>query len=116
MVVQVLDVEMKPVREARVVLRSRGPLVNPLREVTDGLGVATLQAPEAGEYLFRVSVPGFLPVRVDRLILGHTPPRVYVVLNPRPLDYPAGPGELLPEEKPVPPQGFPGGPEPKPSS
>ena len=42
------DMEMKPVREARVVLRSRGPLVNPLREATDGQGVATLQAPAAG--------------------------------------------------------------------
>jgi hypothetical protein len=115
MAVQVLDSSMKPIREARVLLRSRGPRVDPLRGITDGSGITRMAAPPPGEYLLRIEVPGFLPARVDRLVLGKTAPVVTAVLTSRPLDYPAKPAELLPEDKPVPPEGFPGSPENKPA-
>jgi hypothetical protein len=114
MAVQVLDGAMNPIREARVLLRSRGPKVDPLRGITDGEGITRMSAPPPGEYLLKIDVPGYLPARVDRLLLGRTPPVVTAVLTSRPLDYPAKPAELLPEEKPVPPEGFPGSPENKP--
>ena len=108
LIVEVLDSEMKPIREARLTFRSRGPLVDPLRGVTDGEGTAQFRSPEPGEYVFKVDVPGYLPARIDRLVLGRTAPFITAVMTPRPLDYPSRPAELLPEEKSVPPEGFPG--------
>jgi len=102
------DPELRPIIDARVSLRSRGPKVEPLRGAADAEGVARLRAPEPGEYTFKVEVPGYLPARIERLVLGRKAPRVTVVLTPRPLDYPARPAELLPEERAVPPEGFPG--------
>lgn len=106
--IRVVDAGMKPIREARIVLKSRGPMVDPLRVVTDGDGGAELPPPAPGEYTLRVEMPGYLPLRLERIALGHTAPKVGVVLTPRPLDYPARPADLVPEEKPVPPAGFPG--------
>jgi len=108
MIVEVWDPELRPIIDARVSLRSRGPKVDPLRGAADAEGVARLRAPEPGEYTFKVEVPGYLPARIERLVLGRKAPRVTVVLTPRPLDYPARPAELLPEERAVPPEGFPG--------
>lgn len=107
--VLVTDVELKPIHEAQVFLRSRGPVVNPIRAKTGHDGWAEFPQPQRGEYLLRIAVPGYLPVRVDRLGLGATPVVARVVLTARPLEYPASPAELLPEEKPAPPEGFPGG-------
>ena len=90
-------------------MRSRGPRVDPIHGVTDGYGLAHLSPPEPGEYLLKVEVPGYLPARIDRLVIGRTVPAITAVLTSRPLDYPARPSDLLPEEKPVPPEGFPGG-------
>lgn len=111
MIVEISDPEMKPIIDARVSLRSRGPRVDPIRGAADAQGIARLAAPEPGEYSFKVEVPGYLPARIENLVLGRRAPRVTVVLTPRPLDYPARPGELLPEERAVPPEGFPGSPE-----
>jgi len=113
--IRVVDASMKPVREARVAFRSRGPSANPVRGLTDGEGVALVHAPAPGEYTLRVEMPGYLPVRVERLVLGREAPRIGIVLTPRPLDYPARPADLLPEERPVPPEGFPGAPASRPS-
>lgn len=110
MTVQVIDQAMRPIREGRVLFRSRGPQVDPLRGATDGQGVARMPPPDPGEYLLKIDVPGFLPLRVDRLVLGRTPLVATAVLTPRPLDYPSTPADLLPDEKPAPPEGFPGGP------
>jgi carboxypeptidase family protein len=111
MIVEVMDTEMRPIIDARVSLRSRGPRVDPIRGAADIQGIARLAAPEPGEYAFKVEVPGFLPAHIEHLVLGRTAPIVTVVLTPRPLDYPARPAELLPEEKSIPPEGFPGSPE-----
>ena len=111
LIVEIMDPEMKPIIDARVSLRSRGPRVDPIRGAADGQGIARLAAPDPGEYSFKVEVPGYLPARIDHLVLGRRAPHVTVVLTPRPLDYPARPGELLPEERAVPPVGFPGSPE-----
>lgn len=108
LVVRVLDAEMKPVREGRFLLRSRGPTVDPVRGIAGADGVLRVRAPQPGEYLVKVEMPGFLPARIDRLVIGRTPPVMTVVLTPRPLDFPATPSDLLPEERPVPPVGFPG--------
>ena len=106
--VKALATELRPVREARVAIHSRGPRIDPLRGTTDGSGDLLLPSPQPGEYSVQIVMPGYLPVRVDRLVIGKTPLRVFVVLTPRPFATPSLPADLLPDEKSVPPEGFPG--------
>lgn len=97
-----LDREGAPVAEVRVRVVHPDGTLDPRRAVTGADGAFRFEGLAPGAWRLETRAVGFLPIR--REIDFRTDTRMQIQLVPQPADYEPTPLELMPEERPIPPE------------